>query len=53
MATSGRLPVVPKGPALGVAIRAAEEAWIAAGFPADPAELAGMADRAVQGTETI
>ncbi len=25
-----------KGPALGVALRAAEEAWIAADFPADP-----------------
>ena len=28
-----------KGPALGAALRAAEEAWIAAGFPADKAAL--------------
>ena len=31
---------VPKGPALGAALRAAEEAWIAADFPADPNAVA-------------
>src|SRR6185437_12393663 len=30
---------VEKGPALGAALRAAEEAWIAAGFPGDAAAL--------------
>jgi poly(A) polymerase len=35
---------VEKGPALGVAMRAAEEAWIAAGFPQDAAALAKIAD---------
>jgi poly(A) polymerase len=34
-----------KGPALGAALAAAEQAWIAAGFPADPEELAKIADR--------
>jgi poly(A) polymerase len=33
-----------KGPALGVAMRAAEEAWIAADFPGDAAALAKIAD---------
>jgi len=37
---------VAKGPALGEAVRAAEAAWIAAGFPADRAALAAIADRA-------
>jgi poly(A) polymerase len=36
-----------KGPALGAAMRAAEEAWIAAGFPNDAAALAAIADKAV------
>jgi poly(A) polymerase len=35
---------VDKGPMLGVAMRAAEEAWIAAGFPQDAATLATIAD---------
>jgi tRNA nucleotidyltransferase/poly(A) polymerase len=35
-----------KGPALGAALRAAEEAWVAAGFPSDPETLAGIASRA-------
>ena len=35
---------VDKGPALGVAMRAAEEAWIAAGFPQDAEALAKIAD---------
>jgi poly(A) polymerase len=34
---------VPKGPALGAALRAAEEAWIAADFPSDPQALADIA----------
>ena len=38
---------VPKGPRLGVALAAAEEAWIKAGFPTDPAALAATADAAV------
>jgi poly(A) polymerase len=38
---------VAAGPALGAAMRAAKEAWIAADFPADGAALDGIADRAV------
>ena len=38
---------VPKGPRLGAALAAAEEAWIAAGFPTDAAALAATADAAV------
>jgi tRNA nucleotidyltransferase/poly(A) polymerase len=34
---------VVKGPALGVALRTAEEAWIAADFPADESEIAQIA----------
>jgi len=34
---------VERGPALGAALRAAEEAWIAEGFPMDPAALATIA----------
>src|SRR5262249_30804972 len=37
---------VPKGPALGAALRAAEEAWIAAGFPLDEKSVAALADGA-------
>jgi poly(A) polymerase len=37
---------VSKGPRLGAALRAAEEAWIAADFPADKAAIAAIADRA-------
>jgi poly(A) polymerase len=37
---------VPKGPALGAALRAAEEAWIAAAFPDDAATLDRIADEA-------
>jgi poly(A) polymerase len=33
---------VPKGPQLGAALAGAEEAWIAAGFPDDPAVLAAI-----------
>jgi poly(A) polymerase len=35
---------VDKGPALGAAMRAAEEAWVAANFPEDAAEIAAIAD---------
>jgi hypothetical protein len=42
---------IPKGPALGEAMRAAEEAWIAAGFPQDEATLGRIAgDAARTGT---
>ena len=34
---------VEKGPALGAALAAAEETWIAAGFPEDPEELDAIA----------
>jgi poly(A) polymerase len=37
---------VPKGPALGTALEAAEEAWIAADFPADDTVLAGIVETA-------
>lgn len=37
---------IAKGPALGAALRAAEDAWIAADFPSDRAALDGIADRA-------
>ena len=38
---------VPKGPRLGAALAEAEEAWIAAGFPRDPADLARIVDAGV------
>ena len=38
-----------RGPALGEALRAAEAAWIAAGFPLDRAALDTIADGAAQG----
>jgi poly(A) polymerase len=41
---------VPKGPRLGAALAAAEVAWIAAGFPSEPAALAAIADAAVAQT---
>jgi poly(A) polymerase len=37
---------VPKGPRLGAALAAAEEAWIAARFPTDASALAAIADAA-------
>ena len=37
---------VPKGPPLGAALRAAEEAWIAADFPMDKVSIGAIADRA-------
>jgi poly(A) polymerase len=39
---------VAKGPALGAALRAAEEVWIAADFPADAADVAALADVAAR-----
>jgi poly(A) polymerase len=39
---------IPKGPQLGAALAAAEAAWIAAGFPADQAALATIADGATR-----
>jgi tRNA nucleotidyltransferase/poly(A) polymerase len=41
---------VEEGPALGAAIRAAEEAWIAAGFPLDRGPLSAMVDAAIAAT---
>ena len=38
---------VPKGPRLGAALAAAEEAWIAQGFPLDAAALATIADTVI------
>jgi tRNA nucleotidyltransferase/poly(A) polymerase len=39
---------VEKGPALGAALRAAEEVWIAADFPIDAADIAAIADAAAR-----
>ena len=39
---------VPAGPPLGVALRAAEAAWIAADFPADRAPVEAIADNVAQ-----
>jgi poly(A) polymerase len=39
---------VPQGPALGAALRAAEDAWIAADFPAEAGVVAAIADRAAR-----
>jgi len=41
---------VPKGPRLGAALAAAEEAWIAARFPTDASALAAIADAAAAET---
>jgi poly(A) polymerase len=38
---------VPKGPQMGAALRAAEQAWIEADFPDDRATVEAIADRAV------
>jgi poly(A) polymerase len=40
---------VEKGPALGAAMRAAEEAWIAGGFPSDQGALEAIADATIEG----
>jgi poly(A) polymerase len=37
---------LPKGPRLGTALAAAEEAWTAAGFPLDAVAVAAIADAA-------
>jgi tRNA nucleotidyltransferase/poly(A) polymerase len=42
-----------KGPALGAALRAAEEAWIAQDFPMEAARLAQIADAAARGGAKI
>jgi len=39
---------IAAGPTLGAALRAAEEAWIAADFPADSTKLQAIADRAAR-----
>jgi poly(A) polymerase len=39
---------VAKGPALGAALRAAEEVWIAADFPTEAADIAVIADAAAR-----
>jgi poly(A) polymerase len=39
---------VAKGPALGAALRAAEEVWIAADFPTEAADVAAIADAAAR-----
>jgi len=41
---------VERGPQLGAALRAAEAAWIAAGFPSDRATLSAIAEAAVAGS---
>ena len=40
---------IEKGPALGEAMRAAEQAWIAAGFPSEQSALDTIADRSANG----
>jgi poly(A) polymerase len=40
---------VPKGPQLGAAMRAAEQAWIAADFPSDKAAVEAIAHVAASG----
>jgi poly(A) polymerase len=39
---------VPKGPALGAALRAAEDAWVNSGFPDDETLVSAMADSVVR-----
>jgi len=41
---------VPKGPQLGRALAAAEEQWIAAGFPGDAGAISAIADAAARGS---
>jgi poly(A) polymerase len=41
---------VPKGPQMGVALRSAEQAWIAADFSTAPAVIQALADQAAQET---
>ena len=42
---------VPRGPRLGATLAAAEKAWIAAGFPADAAQVTAIADAADAATK--
>jgi poly(A) polymerase len=44
---------IPKGPQLGVALRAAEAAWIAAGFPTDATMLDEIALQAATAASGI
>ena len=44
---------VPKGPQLGAALRAAEEAWIAADFPADAAALEALVDASIAASTKV
>jgi poly(A) polymerase len=44
---------VPKGPRLGAALAAAEEAWIAQGFPSDKDALAAIAEAAARGATNV
>ncbi len=44
---------VPRGPALGIALRDAEEAWIAAGFPQDKVALDRLADDAARPAKVL
>jgi poly(A) polymerase len=44
---------IPKGPRLGVALAAAEEAWIAQGFPSDKGALGTIADEAARGATNV
>jgi poly(A) polymerase len=39
---------IAPGPALGTALRAAEQAWIAADFPDDHVSIETIADKAVR-----
>jgi len=39
---------VPKGPPMGAALRAAEQAWVDADFPDDRAAIEAIAERAAQ-----
>ncbi len=44
---------VPKGPAMGIALRDAEEAWIAAGFPQDKVVLDRLTDDAARAAKVL
>ena len=39
---------IDKGPALGAALRAAEQVWIAADFPTEAADISAIADAAAR-----
>jgi len=44
---------VAKGPALGIALRAAEDAWIAKGFPLDGKALAAIVEAAAEASQRL